>query len=146
MGFAANFLTVASTISQVYDIDLQINNLEQQKLAIASMTDMAADRESAANQRLMGIDPKTGRVDPRRQDRFNQMSQTEMMQLYSRLSQGDPGSRDLKRYLSQMEKRIDQKLEQMKAIRTALNSRKEEFQKYIQENIKSAFTNRYMGG
>lgn len=152
MGFAANFLTVASSISQLYDIDLKISQLENQKLAIASVVDIAADVDTNFQNRVqdmyrgklgLGKDGQPNRNTT--QQRNDQIDTNTMFEMYAALSKNGPGNQ-VKRQLSMMEKRIDQKLEQMKAIRTALNSRKEEFQKYIQENIKSAFTNRYMGG
>ncbi len=45
--------------------------------------------------------------------------------------------------LNQMEKEIDMKLETLKSQRAALNSQKEEYQKYVSEGIKSSFKNNY---
>jgi outer membrane murein-binding lipoprotein Lpp len=71
--------------------------------------------------------------------RLNEQKFAIAQQAQAQQAQGGGANEQLK----EAEKRIDQQLEELKAMRTAMESEKQEFQKYVSENIKNTFKNSY---
>lgn len=58
---------------------------------------------------------------------------------------GNQGSNPMQEALANQEKEIDKQLEMLRALRQAMETQKQEYQKNVSVNIKNTFSNPYQG-
>lgn len=144
----SSLAVVTGIIQEIYQINIRTDQLYQQKFYYMRLSkDIGQARAKVA-----GSNANVGLV---REIIFNgERPFYSNEQKDPNLGPGDVkmtkehAERTFDSYLSELhllESQIDQELEQLKAKRTALQSEKDEFTKYIAENIKNTFKNNYMG-
>lgn len=148
----SSLAVVNSVISQIYDLTTKMRQLTEEKMRLSQVASHVGRLRSQALQ-VSPFQMNAGILTPILAN--NQNGQLDFVRQYQSKYNGAPGHEYVQRdaalsqyesYLREItdqEKLLDGEMEQARAKLQALNHQKEEFQRYVAENIKTTFRNAY---